>query len=479
MARAPKKLTKPKVSKPSEAPKANAAAGYESTRYNGRRSFLLLSPAQDQKRDLTAGARIEMLRKMRWGERNSGPIRAMVGDLVLYTVGDGFAAQPSTTDTDWNAQALAYWNDVTKRLDITGRFSFNDLLRIAERRWVVDGDFFLAKVRSSSGSAKLQGIESHRVANPAEGQPPAGMYDGVMTGAYGEITAFNVIRSDGTSRQILANSMMQVCDAEFVSGVRGLPIMQHSWNSLQDLMELLALERKATKDHAHITRVLKRNGGEFGDLASEISSNPQAANALQNGGGGDFIALEPGEDLELKASQRPNNNFIPFLDEVLSDAHRGVIPVEFQDPSKLTSAAVRLIVAKMDRVASRHQGLLIDKVCNPTYGFIIGDAIANGDLPDNPDWYKVSWTTPKRVTVDAGREAANDRADIEMGLMSMSELYSQRGMDFREEMEKRAQDMSFIRDLAVSSGVPFELLYKMTNVQPGTTTAQPGTTPTP
>jgi capsid protein len=133
----------------------------------------------------------------------------------------------------------------------------------------------------------------------------------------------------------------------------------------------------------------------------------------------------------------------------------------------------------MDRVASRHQGLLIDKVCNPTWGYLIGDAIANGDLPDNPDWYKVSWTTPKRVTVDAGREAANDRADIEMGLMSMSELYSQRGMDFREEMQKRAQDMAFIRDLAVSSGVPFELLYKMTNVQPGTTTAQPGTTPTP
>ena len=481
MARAPKKLTKPKVSKPSEAPKARAASGdYESTRYNsGRRSFLFLATAQDQKRDLTAGARLEMLRKMRWGERNSGPIRAMVNDLVLYTVGDGFSAQPSTADSDWNARALAYWNNATKRIDITGRFSFNELLRIAERRWVVDGDFFLGKVRNGSGVAKLQGIEAHRVANPTDGDIPANMFDGVMSGSYGEVTAFNVIRSDGTSRQILANSMMQVCDAEFVSGVRGLPIMQHSWNDLQDLMEILALEKKAVKDHGHITRVLKRNGGEFGDLASEISSNPSAANAIQNGGGGDFIALEPGEDLDLKASQRPNSNFLGFIGEVLADAHRGVMPVEFNDPSKLTSAAVRLIVAKMDRVASRHQGLLIDKVCNPTWGYLIGDAIANGDLPDNPDWYKVSWTTPKRVTVDAGREAANDRADIEMGLMSMSELYSQRGMDFREEMQKRAQDMAFIRDLAVSSGVPFELLYKMTNVQPGTTTAQPGTTPTP
>jgi len=82
------------------------------------------------------------------------------------------------------------------------------------------------------------------------------------------------------------------------------------------------------------------------------------------------------------------------------------------------------------------------------------------------------------VTVDAGREAANDRADIEMGLMSMSELYSQRGMDFREEMEKRAADMAFIRDLAARNGIPFELLFKQTNTPPGTVSAA-STNPTP
>lgn len=469
-----RKPAKPTVKRPSAkgAPKPKAASGYESANGNfGRRAFLMLNQAQDQRRDLTPSARLEMLRKMRWGERNSGPVRGMVNDLVLYTVGDGFRAQAGTPDAGWNLAAEQYFAEKCKRIDITGRFSFNDILRIAERRWIVDGDFFLAKVRDAAGNAKLQGIEAHRVANPEAQQAPAQMYDGVQFGAYGEVKAYNVLRSDGTSRQILANAMMMVYDAEFVSGARGLPILQHSWNDLQDLMEILALEKKAVKDHAHITRVLKRNGGEFGDLASELASNPNAAAALTQGGGGDFLALEPGEELDLKASQRPNSNFVGFIDEVLKDAHRGVMPSEFMDPSKINGAAVRLIVAKMDRVASRHQGILIDKVCDPTWGYVIGDAIANGDLPDNPQWNRVSWTTPKRVTVDAGREAANDRADIEMGLMSMSELYSQRGMDFREEMEKRAQDMAFIKDLASRSGIPFELLFRMSNAQPGTVAA--------
>jgi hypothetical protein len=47
-----------------------------------------------------------------------------------------------------------------------------------------------------------------------------------------------------------------------------------------------------------------------------------------------------------------------------------------------------------------------------------------------------------------------------MGLLSMSELYSQRGLDFREEMEKRAADMAFIIETAQKSGVPYWMLYK-------------------
>ena len=47
-----------------------------------------------------------------------------------------------------------------------------------------------------------------------------------------------------------------------------------------------------------------------------------------------------------------------------------------------------------------------------------------------------------------------------MGLLSMSELYAQRGLDFRSEMRKRASDMTFIIDEAKKAGIPFWMLYK-------------------
>jgi capsid protein len=112
--------------------------------------------------------------------------------------------------------------------------------------------------------------------------------------------------------------------------------------------------------------------------------------------------------------------------------------------------------------------MIIESFCQPTWEYIIADGIARGEIPDDPRWWSASWTTPKSVTVDAGREAANDRADIEMGLMSMSELYGQRGLDFRSEMEKRAADMAHIQNLARQYGIPFELLFRPTNTPLGT-----------
>jgi hypothetical protein len=45
-------------------------------------------------------------------------------------------------------------------------------------------------------------------------------------------------------------------------------------------------------------------------------------------------------------------------------------------------------------------------------------------------------------------------------------------------MAKRAEDMTYIKDLAASAGIPFELLYRMTNAQPGAVAAAPSTEPT-
>jgi capsid protein len=426
---------------------------------------------RDLRRDLTPYDRLTMVRKCRWAERNSGLFKQILADICLYTVGDGIKPQSHASTPEMQERYEAYFAEKAKRIDITNRFSFYQAQSILLRGMIRDGDSFAAKVRNGAGEAKLQLMESHRVGDPLEGKVPEGMHDGIQFGPYGEYIAVNIYRSDGSSRQILAQSMMMVVDQEYASGARGVPLLQHSINSIQDEMEILALEKQAVKDNGDVTRIIKKAGGIIdGDMANELGATGTGSYAnLANTMGGKLIALEPGEDMTSFQSNRPNATFTGFLAALERDISQGVLPYEFVgDSSKLGGATVRLITAKAGRVFSKYQTIMIENFCVPTWGYIIGQGIAAGELPDDPDWNRVSWTTPKSVTVDAGREAANDRADVEMGLLSMSELYAQRGLDFRTEMAKRASDMVHIKDLAEEYGIPFELLFRPSNTPVGT-----------
>lgn len=464
-------------------PKPQAGYGdWQSVGSTHQRRIIFGAAPQDLRRDLKPYDRLAMVKKCRWAERNSGLFRQIVGDMVLYSVGpDGIRPQSHAEDPEKAKRYEEYFHEKTKRLDVTNRFSFYQCQSVLLRAMVRDGDAFAAKVRNAAGQARVQLIEAHRVADDPNVEPPAGQWDGVGFGPFGELRYYNVIRSDGSSRQILANAMMHVVDHEYASGARGVPMLQHSINSIQDEMEILALEKMAVKDNSDVTRVIKKAGGTVdGDMAFELGASTNASfDNLSSQMGGKLIALEPGEDFQSFNSNRPNPTFTGFLAALEKDVSMGVLPYEFvNDPSKIGGASVRLITAKAARVFGKYQTVLIDSFCIPTWGYIIGDGIAKGEIPDDPKWNLTSWTTPKSVTVDAGREAAQDRADVELGLMSMSELYSQRGLDFRTEMEKRAQDMKYIAALAEKYGLPIELLYKPTGVQPGALNVTPSE-PTP
>ena len=440
------------------------------TNYSTTRAQLYAPVAQDQRRDLSPRDRVEMMRRTRWGDRNSGMVRQILGDLTQYAIGDGIRPQSHCKNAKLYEQ---YFYDWSRKCDITNRFSFWQAQSILLRSAARDGDSFAIKVRNASGDPKLQLVEAHRVGNPLPPEKePAGMHDGMLFGNYGELVGYNIFRSDGTSRQVLATAMMQIVDMEYASGARGVPILAASWNDIQDEMEILNLEKIGVKASSDISLVLNKKEGVIDDnMATELGAYAPS-NGLGNLAtqmGGKILALDVGENLTSLQSNRPSPTFTGFLKAIQQDISRGILPYSFvTDSSGNTGPGLRLDIAKADRTFQKWQNLMIEQLCIPTWGYIIGDAIASGELPDDPEWNKVSWTTPKRVTVDAGREAANDRADMELGLISMSELYAQRGLDFRSEMAKRAEDMSFIVNLAKTTGIPVEMLYKPTNIQPGT-----------
>ena len=90
----------------------------------------------------------------------------------------------------------------------------------------------------------------------------------------------------------------------------------------------------------------------------------------------------------------------------------------------------------------------------------------------------MNFTTPRRVTVDAGREAMQNRADVQAGLKTLSDHFAELGMDFHEEIENRAREMHHIKETAAKYGIPPQLLFDSFKVAM-TTSASSDTQKTP
>lgn len=437
---------------------------YEGANYTNRRSRIPGVPPQDAKRDLSPAVRRELVRRSRYLHKNSGFVRELVGNMAIYSTGDGIKTQAKSSNSEWNRKAEEYFTRWAARCEVTNRFSFEECQSVICRAVDVDGEYFVHKTRGADNRPLLQLIESHRVGDLAGSSEST---DGIGVDAFGAPLFYRTIEDAGVHRDLPAESVLHIFEPESVTAVRHPPTLQHSINHILDEMELLALEKHAVKDNADIARVLKTERAEVGEdgdfsLASTTSlTDPSDPVALQQIVGGKLVALKPNESIESFQSNRPSPTFTGFLEHLRRDSALGMIPFEFAaDSSKVGGAGVRLIVAKADRRFSYRQLTLIQRLIRPVWAYVIADAIARGELDPVPDWHRISCTTPRRITVDAGREAQQNRADVETGLKTLTDHYAELGSDFGDEIERRAQDAKLILDMAEKYSVPIEMLWK-------------------
>jgi len=449
---------------------------FEGAKYSNKRQWVNTPWPADAKRTMTTFDRQELTRKMRWLAVNAGLVRQMISDMCLYAVGDGIRPQAATGDEAIDRLYDEYFMDwANSPCDITGRFNFWECQQLMSRRVDIDGEIFILKTYSSDGRPKIQLIESHRVgASAGNMSVPENCWDGVYFNKFGAVVGYSVIRSDGTTKYVPANSILHVYHAESATGARAYSPMQHSINNLIDILEILSLEKVAMKVQSDVVRTITRENPQFDgstadfeafgmrpqDYPGKVYQNPEEVGAFI---GGKTVALAPGEDLKMVESNRMAPNTLGAIEYLQRDSVMGVLPPEFVIEPNKAGAAMRLVVAKAERCIGGRQDMLKSRANNPIWGYVIGTAIARGELPVHDNWHRVNWLTSRRVTVDAGRESAANQKDVEMGLKTISDSYAEMGMDYRQEVRRRAADYKLIQDTAKEFGVPPSALFAPAN----------------
>jgi capsid protein len=475
----PKK--KPAIKKPAPPVKATKgtpkASAWSSNFQNagmsfGRRAWYGSAP-QDARKDVNSYDRLQLLQKARYAEKNYPSMVQYVNDMVMYVVGDGMKPTSHAQDPLKARLYEDYYYRETRKADITGRFTGEQLQRIIVHTWAVDGEMFALKVRDSAGKAKTQLIEGHRVISPTEAkQITPDTWDGFVFGPYGELKGIWVQNTDTTFSFISAESVLHIANQQRISAAHGIPPMQQALNSMQDQTEIIELEKRAVKQVTDVPSVLTKNGG-FADNSLVADLNGVTASDMSNISsqmGGKLLVLEPGEDLKSVTPNFPRQSMDMFNTILARMIASGGLPYEVVgDGSKAGSALVRLVLGKADRYVGQIQCMVHDEYCVPDWQWRIADGIAKGELPDDPNWADVEFSVPQTPSIDNGRDSANDREDLRAGLTSFSAISKKRGGDFRKTFKELVEDIVFAKDMTAATGgkVSFEeAMQRFTNMQP-------------
>lgn len=456
-----------------------------SERYSQNRGWIWQQP-QDADKDLTPTERKDALAISRVLAGNSGLYRGACALLGRYAV----VGQPQSQSADraWAEAAEEAFRQWAKIPEVTGRYTWSDVQQLWNVSCDRDGDG--GTILTDGDFPQLQLVEAHRIESPDGSAEGDGWVDGVRVNRVGRPVAYSV-RNGDSYQSIPAQAFLLIGDPSRATGTRHECAWIAGLNHIRDTKEIQGFVKQVIKNESSIAVIRKLNGGTLGNVAVSdwgmTGTTPTGATIsamLEKVYGVRSPVLEPNEEMQSLATDRPSPNIQAFLEFIIRDFCVGNgLPFEVVwNPEKLGGTAQRFVIAQFQRRVAQRQAL-IERHANRVWGWVVAKLAKRGDIPELPvDWWRVRWQKPAEITVDVGREQAQDRADFQAGLIDPKQFFGKQGLDADDVLASR---VAWAKTVLRACGqpeqpVPLWMIYQPTpNGTPQAGQPQPEPEPQP
>ena len=463
--------------------------------YNAARTNRLYAPkqyAQPAESSQNQRDRVVLMYEARDLVDNAPEIREVSRKFGLYLTPHEYS--PTTGDRDYNRVVDEYFHQWCKTCDVTNRHSFKKLVQLAAEERPVDGDCGFVIRRSGEG-LKLQLVPATRIGNPNDTAVASNNYtQGIITNDFGQPVAYRIFRvtRDGVyfgAEDIPANQFCHYFDPNRVDQYRGVSDLASGIQTARMLHDILQAEKAGVRFSSQQAALIFNDRGTANprnlfqpNPALSLPNGQQQKNELTEVG---MIRYFQNSDRVEVMPSRPSQAFNGFVQHLLHEISLSVgIPEgvlfgtsEFKGPS------VRAEFAAADRVFTKQQGVLTDKVLDPIKDAVIIDAIARGEIPPPPllagetmvhalrRATSGEWRFPAKLSIDVGRESAANMNENRQGAKSLQEIAAEEGTDAFTRLEQIAIEAAYVKQLAEKYGVPETAIRLTTNSLPSTPAA--------
>ncbi len=442
-----------RVLAPNGEPARRVVARYEAAQWSPTRTGIWW-PLQDARKDAYQLTRGELARLAWHLHQNSPIVRALIERLVTYIVGTGIHPVAASSNATWNEKADAVWRERSKAIELTCGAPWGSYLAQVCRCALVAGDCLTTFI--DVGRPKLFLFESHQIGTPRGGRDAT---DGVVLDKFGRVKSFT--RLDN-GYEIPAEMAVLHWFAERPAQYRGVSVLASAINTARDVDDILAFEKVSTKEASSTTEVIERTAdgpavdpeGAYSGATWTTPDGQEREVYYQKRFGSAPKVMQPGDKYVKATPDRPSQawqGFVDFLAQMICLSTG--LPPSLLYGQKVGGADTRRELATGQRAIEPFQQALAHQA-ERIWRHIIEVEIEDGPLGGEPeDWASVEWQFPKAMTVDAGREAQQDREDVRMGTLSLREYFGRWGQDWRREMRQIATEKTYLDEIAGEYGI--------------------------
>lgn len=404
--------------------------------------------------------RLQMIREARQLE-DDFPLASMILDAFeTYGLGS-IRYQPMTGDTAFNREIMDWLKVWFDECDCTGRFSFEQIARLALRGKKRDGEAGIIHRMDGDledfSEYKLQLVSGDRIGDPNivhlnTETNKNGIHIDPTTGApisYDIYKRNSDVYSYTFDLNVQRSFFSHVFDPFRPDQYHGVTAFKSVITRMRDLKEIMDDTRLNIKYRATQLPYYKTETGEaplntgYDDTVPVSAQRDADGVSLETVAGAEQQFIRTTEGIFEYPNDFPNQQFLPAVQVQVREIMAGVnLAYEFLwGLDKLSGTIGRLIVERQDRVMKMERENLERQFMRTSIRRAIQAGINSGAIRrDGAEKFKGQFFYGARISADYGRDQKTDIELVRAGLLTESEYFHTHGQNPEEVRQVRIEE---------------------------------------
>lgn len=414
--------------------------------------------------------RLNLMWEARDLEKNDAVICGILERMTQYIVGR-LEYKANTGDRETDRIYQDYFHAWCKRCDVTRRFTFREMVEIALRSALRDGDYGFAFVDTDE-DILLQGVEADRIGNPHDHRLEKNYIGGITIGEYGEPTSFKIFQRTTENqynfdKDLPPEHFMHFFKPTRNDQYRGVSFLAPALPHARDLHEIFGFEKQGAKFASMWAAFIRKKqpyettAGEGWGI-EEVDPRTGQKKGFMEAQPGKVSVLDGDTDIDFAPGvQRPSGAFVNLVDTVMHKIALGLnLPYGFvYKMSSFGGVTARLETQQAQRTFEWWQRLLADKVLDRVRDQVLSRAIYERKIPQHPNYRMGSWTFGAHITADIQHQTNADLQLIQAGLKTRTAWCAEHDLDFEETQRTLASETNIMEEAATAYEMPIEALH--------------------